>query len=99
MDPEKQQETATATGRLGGVYFGWWTVLGTVIVSVWSWGIWGYGFGACFKLLQSEFGWTRAQLSAAYFLNKLMGGLMGVDVGNSEEFSLSGLHAPEGGWD
>ena len=64
-------------GKLKNVYFGWWTVLATAIVSAWSWGTWGYGFGAYFKPLQQEFGWTRAQISAAYSLNKLEGGLEG----------------------
>jgi len=61
----------------GGIFFGWWTVLATAVISAWSWGTWGYGFGAYFKPLQAEFGWTRAQISAAYSLNKLEGGLEG----------------------
>jgi MFS family permease len=59
------------------IYFGWWTVLATAIVSAWAYGTWGYGFGAYFKPLQNEFGWSRAQISAAYSLNKLEGGLEG----------------------
>ena len=67
----------TSSKRFKNIYFGWWTVLATAIVSAWSWGTWGYGFGAYFKPLQQEFGWTRAQISAAYSLNKLEGGLEG----------------------
>lgn len=66
-----------STGRAGKIFFGWWTVLATAVISAWSWGTWGYGFGAYFKPLQTEFGWTRAQVSAAYSLNKLEGGLEG----------------------
>ena len=71
--PEKEEKT----GFLKNVYFGWWTVLATAIVSAWSYATWGYGFGAYFKPLQQEFGWTRAQVSTAYSLNKLEGGLEG----------------------
>jgi len=67
----------TSTEKTGKIFFGWWTVLATAVVSAWSQGTWGYGFGAYFKPLQSEFGWTRAQISAAYSLNKMEGGLEG----------------------
>ena len=52
--------------RFKDIYPGWWTVLASGIMTGWGWGAWGYGFGAYFKPLIEEFGWTRAQLSAAY---------------------------------
>jgi hypothetical protein len=70
-------ETQTKTRSFRDIYHGWWTVLATAIVSAWAYGTWGYGFGAYFEPLQQEFGWTRAEISAAYSLNKLEGGLEG----------------------
>jgi len=65
------------TTKKRGIYFGWFTVVASGIMNGWGWGAWGYGFGAYFKPLIDEFGWSRAQISAAYSLNRLEGGLEG----------------------
>ncbi len=98
MDPEKQQETTTATGRLGGVYFVWWTVLGTAIVSQGPGGPGATASGPTSSPSRASSAGPGPRSPRPYSLNKLEGSLMRADVGNSEEFSLSGLHAPEGGW-
>lgn len=64
-------------GRARKIFFGWWTVLATAIMTAWGYGSWSYGFGAYFKPLMEEFGWTRAQTSAAYSTGTLEGGLEG----------------------
>jgi MFS family permease len=43
----------------------------------WGSGVWSYGFSSYFKPMQQEFGWTRAQVSAAHSLGKLEGGVEG----------------------
>jgi len=59
------------------IFPGWLTVIATGVVSAWAWASWGYGFGTYLKPLQAEFGWTRAQISSAYALNRLEGGVEG----------------------
>jgi MFS family permease len=76
-DIEASGEQQRTTMQRDKIFFGWYTVLATAIISAWSWGSWGYGFGAYYKPLQDEFNWTRAEISAAYSLNKLEGGLEG----------------------
>ena len=63
--------------RLKGVYFGWYTVLAGAIISCWGYGSWYYGMSALFKPLIDEYGWTRAQLSAAFSMRSIEGGLEG----------------------
>ena len=46
-------------------------------MTAWGYGSWAYGFSAYFKPLMDEFGWTRAETSAAYSLRTLEGGLEG----------------------
>lgn len=67
----------TLTERLNGVYFGWYTVLAGAIISCWGYGSWYYGMSALFKPLIAEYGWTRAQLSAAFSMRSIEGGLEG----------------------
>ncbi len=59
------------------IFFGWWTVLATAIMSAWGYGSWFYGFGTYFKPLQSDFNWTRAQVSSAFSMSRLEGGVEG----------------------
>ncbi len=63
--------------NLSNIFFGWWTVLVTGIMAGWGSGVWSYGFGSYFQPIQEEFGWTRAQLSAAHSLGRLEGGVEG----------------------
>jgi len=77
MEGKKDPGKDSLISRSRKVYFGWWTVIASGIMTGWGWGAWGYGFGAYFKPLIEEFGWKRAQISAAYSLNRLEGGLEG----------------------
>jgi MFS family permease len=63
--------------RLKNVYFGWYTVLAGAVISCWGYGSWYYGTSALFTPLTAEFGWTRAQLSAAFSMRSIEGGLEG----------------------
>ena len=63
--------------RFRGLYFGWYTVLAGAIISCWGYGSWYYGMSALFKPLIAEYGWTRAQLSAAFSMRSIEGGLEG----------------------
>jgi len=63
--------------RQGKVFPGWWTVLASSIMCLWGYGSWMYGFGAYITPLLDEFGWTRAQISAAASLRRLEGSAEG----------------------
>ena len=63
--------------RLKNVYFGWYTVLAGAVIACWGYGSWYYGTSALFTPLIAEYGWTRAQLSAAFSMRSIEGGLEG----------------------
>ena len=63
--------------RLKNAYFGWYTVLAGSIIACWGYGCWYYGMSALFLPLITEYGWTRAQLSAAFSMRSIEGGLEG----------------------
>ena len=56
---------ASLLERLKNMYFGWYTVLAGAVIACWGYGSWYYGMSALFTPLTAEYGWTRAQLSAA----------------------------------
>lgn len=58
--------SASAGARgLGGVYRGWWVVSAPFLVAALNTGAGQYGFGVFIPPLESEFGWTRAQINLA----------------------------------
>ena len=61
----------------GKIFFGWYTVLVSSLTGVWQAGTWYYGFGAYFKPLAEDFGWTRATTSSLWSLGRFEGGLEG----------------------
>ena len=63
--------------RYKNMYFGWKTVLAGAIISCWGYGCWYYGISALFTPLLAEYGWTRAQLSLAFSMRSIEGGLEG----------------------
>jgi len=63
--------------RLRGVYFGWYTVVAGAVIACWGYGSLYYGMSALFLPLITEYGWTRAQLSAAFAMQSVEGGLEG----------------------
>ena len=99
MIPEKKPDS----GRFHNVFFGWWTVMATGIMAGWGSGVWSYGFSSYFKPMQQEFGWTRAQVSAAHSLDKLEGGVEGpfggyfTDKYGPRAFNMAGERARQSG--
>jgi MFS family permease len=63
--------------RWQNMYFGWKTVIAGAIIACWGYGSWYYGMGALFKPLTEEYGWTRTQLSLAFSMRSIEGGLEG----------------------
>lgn len=61
----------------GKIFFGWYTVFTSSLMGLWAAGTWYYGFGAYFKPLAQEFGWTRAMTSSLWSLGRFEGGLEG----------------------
>lgn len=66
-----------ARAKSGKVFPGWWLVLASSIMCSWGYGVGSYGFGAYMTPLLDEFGWTRAQISAAASLRRLEGAAEG----------------------
>ncbi len=50
---------------LGGIYRGWWVVSAPFLVAALNTGAGQYGFGVFIPPLESEFGWTRAEINLA----------------------------------
>jgi MFS family permease len=63
------------------VFFGWWTVLYTGIVSGLGHGFYGYGFSVFFKDLAAELGLSRAITSIGSGIGRLEGGLESAPAG------------------
>ncbi len=59
------------------MYFGWKTVIAGAIIACWGYGSWYYGMGALLLPLTQEFGWTRTQLTLAFSMRSIEGGLEG----------------------
>lgn len=62
-------------------YYGWWIVHTLGLTELVSWGIIYYGFGALLAPMQQDLGWTQPQLTGAFALAMLLGGLTAVPVG------------------
>ncbi len=58
-------------------FFGWKTVIAGAIIACWGYGSWYYGMGALLIPLTTEFGWTRTQLTLAFSMRSIEGGLEG----------------------
>lgn len=63
--------------RWNKMYFGWKTVIAGAIIACWGYGSWYYGMGALLLPLTQEFGWTRTQLTLAFSMRSIEGGLEG----------------------
>ena len=63
--------------RYKNMFFGWKTVFAGAVIACWGYGSWYYGMSALFTPLIQEYGWTRAQLSLAFSMRSLEGGLEG----------------------
>jgi len=63
------------------IYFGWWTVLVTGVLSGLGHGFYGYGFSVFFKDLAAELGLSRAVTSLAAGIGRPAGGITSPVVG------------------
>jgi MFS family permease len=72
---------AGASHAPAGRYYGWWIVHTLGLTELISWGIVYYGFGALLTPMQQDLGWTQPQLTGAFALAMLLGGLTAVPVG------------------
>lgn len=63
------------------LFYGWYIVAATNIICMLGFGTWLYSFGVLFKPITSEFGFTRAQTSAASSLRSVEGGIIAPAVG------------------
>ncbi|MFC2044178.1 MFS transporter [Chloroflexota bacterium] len=63
--------------RFPKIFFGWWTVLVSSILSLWGSGYYHYGFSALFKPIASELGFSRAVTSVPAAIGRFEGGIEG----------------------
>ncbi len=63
------------------IFFGWWTVLVTCLLSIWGYGYFSVGFSALFKPISAELGLSRAVTSVARSLGQFQGGFEALLVG------------------
>ena len=63
------------------IFYGWWVLAASVVITAFGTGPLFYGFGIFFPSIQQEFGWSRAVISGAYSAATIMGGLTTMVVG------------------
>jgi OFA family oxalate/formate antiporter-like MFS transporter len=67
--------------KIRSIFYGWWIILASSIITTYNSGVLYYGFTAFFTPLINEFGWSRAATSLAFGLYRLQGGLAAPVVG------------------
>ena len=70
-------QTKWLTEKVHGVFYGWWLVGVSALVMVIGTVPAFQGMPAWFVVLESNFGWSRAQLSMAFSLTRVEGSIMG----------------------
>lgn len=68
-------------GWLQGLYYGWVMLLALSVTETVSFGILYYAFTVFIKPMQQELGWSRGELTAAFSIALVVGGVAGVPVG------------------
>lgn len=63
------------------VYYGWWIAGALAITETISWGILYYAFSVFIVPLETDFAWTRAELTGAFSFSLLMSVLVTIPVG------------------
>ena len=66
---------------LRGVYYGWWLLAGSIAAMTLGSGVSFWSVGLYIEPLESEFGWSRGEVSGAISIVLLTGGIMGPFVG------------------
>ncbi|MBN1664978.1 MAG: MFS transporter [Deltaproteobacteria bacterium] len=56
------------------IFFGWWTVLASGLLSLWGFGYYAYGISALFLPISTELGFSRALTSVAASIGRFEGG-------------------------
>ncbi len=69
--------TTRVRERAQGVFYGWWVVSGAFGIQVLLSALLMQSFGAYVSVLESNFGWSKAELSAAFSLQRVESGLLG----------------------
>ena len=67
--------------RMPKIFYGWWIIIASSIVTTYNGGVLYYGFTAFFNPILNEFGWSRAATSLAFSLQRLEGGIAAPIVG------------------
>jgi MFS family permease len=60
--------------KISKIFFGWWTVLASGLLSLWGYGYYSYGISALFIPIASELGFSRALTSVAASIGRFEGG-------------------------
>lgn len=68
---------STFRRRLPWVFYGWWVVLGALLLRGLGEGLLFHSFGAYFVYLQAEFGWSRTVISGAASMGRVETGFLG----------------------
>lgn len=88
----------------GGIFYGWWLVGIAAIVMILSVVPFFHSMTAWFVVLERQFGWNRTQLSLAFSLSRVEGGILGplegllIDRLGSRRMVLIGLTIMAGGF-
>lgn len=69
------------TRALPRIYYGWWITLATTTIRGAGTGVFVWSFGVFIPVLEAEFGWARAEVSAAVSFSFLIAGLCGPLMG------------------
>jgi MFS family permease len=67
----------------GGIFFGWWIVLGSLLVLIVSSGIGFYGHSVLLDPLKNQYGWSKGVISSAISLYFIVSGIVGMLISRS----------------
>lgn len=65
----------------GKIFYGWWVLAGSVVAMALASGVSFWSFGLYIEPLESEFGWSRAEVSLGFSISLLISGLSGPLIG------------------
>ena len=79
--PEPTSPDSESVSNRTPIFFGWWIVTAGMTLSIYTSGVFFYGFTALFNPLRAEFGWSRAATSLAFTLQRGESGVAAPIVG------------------
>lgn len=68
---------ARLNAKLKNVYYGWWIVVGAILIQTLQIGLLGQGYSVYIPALQAEFGWSTTLLAGAFSVLQAVSGLLG----------------------